>query len=140
MLDNSDSQKLTFKHFGSEIVPGCDIILGILEDNSGKIWLSSENGLIRLDPQNLRPTKSIIISMDWGFNNSSENTCFKRQDGSLIFGGNLGFEVIRPEKINPVTPVTRIELTKFMLFNKGNIHASKDSPLKKSISFQTIFP
>ena len=134
MLDNSDSQKLTFKHFGSEIVPGYDIILGILEDNSGKIWLSSENGLIRLDPQT--ETSEIYNNFNGlGFNNFSENTCFKRQNGSLIFGGNLGFEVIRPEKINPVTPVTRIELTKFMLFNKEISTHQKDSPLKKSISF-----
>lgn len=134
MLQKPDGQKPTFKHFGSEIVPGYGIIFGILEDNIGKIWFSSENGLIRLDPGN--ETSEIYNNFNGlGFNNFSENTCFKRQDGSLIFGGNLGFEVIRPEKIIPLQPVTRIELTKFLLFNKEVSVHKKDSPLKKSISF-----
>jgi signal transduction histidine kinase/ligand-binding sensor domain-containing protein/DNA-binding response OmpR family regulator len=135
MLDKSDGQKTIFRHFGNEIEPGYGIILGILEDNSGKIWLSSENGLIRFDPGT--GTSEIYNNFNGlGFNNFSENTCFKRQDGSLIFGGNLGFEVIRPEKIIQMQPVTRIELTKFLLFNKEISTHQKESPLKKSISFE----
>jgi signal transduction histidine kinase/ligand-binding sensor domain-containing protein/DNA-binding response OmpR family regulator len=134
MLEKMEGQKALFKHFGSEIVPGYGIIFGILEDNSGKIWLSSENGLIRLDP--LTETSEIYNNFNGlGFNNFSENTCFKRQDGSLVFGGNLGFEVIRPERIIPLQPEARIELTKFLLFNKEISTHQKDSPLKKSISF-----
>ena len=134
MLEEFDGQRATFKHFGSEILPGYGIIFGILEDNYGKIWFSSENGLIRLDPES--ESSEIYNNFNGlGFNNFSENTCFKRQDGSLVFGGNLGFEVIRPEKINPVLPVTRIELTKFLLFNREVSTYQKESPLKKSISF-----
>ncbi len=134
MLEKPDAQKITFKHFGTEIEQGYGIILGILEDNSGKIWFSSENGLIRLDPD--AGTSDIYNNFNGlGFNNFSENTCFKRRDGSLVFGGNLGFEVIRPEKIIQLQPVTRIELTKFMLFNKEISTYQKNSPLKKSISF-----
>jgi signal transduction histidine kinase/ligand-binding sensor domain-containing protein/DNA-binding response OmpR family regulator len=134
MLQSLEGQKAIFSHFGSEIVPGYGIIFGILEDNSHKIWLSSENGLIRLDPEN--QTSEIYNNFNGlGFDNFSENTCYKRHDGSLIFGGNLGFEVIRPEKIIPSQPETRIELTKFLLFNKEISTHQKDSPLKKSISF-----
>jgi signal transduction histidine kinase/ligand-binding sensor domain-containing protein/DNA-binding NarL/FixJ family response regulator len=134
MLENSDVLKATFKHFGNEIEPGYGIILGILEDNSGNIWLSTENGLIRFNPD--AEASEIYNNFNGlGFNNFSENTCFKRQDGSLIFGGNLGFEVIRPEKIIQLQPVSRIELTKFLLFNKEISTYQKDSPLKKSISF-----
>jgi signal transduction histidine kinase len=134
MVQYSDQLKPTFKHFGSEIVPGYGIIFGILEDNQGKIWFSNENGLIRLDPAS--ETSDIYNNLNGlGFNNFSENTCYKRQNGSLIFGGNLGIEVIRPEKITFSEPVTRIELTKFLLFNKEISINSKESPLKKSISF-----
>jgi signal transduction histidine kinase/ligand-binding sensor domain-containing protein/DNA-binding NarL/FixJ family response regulator len=134
MLQKLDGMTASFKHFGSEIVPGYSIIFAILEDNEGKIWLSSENGLIRLDPET--ETSEIYNNFNGlGFNIFSENTCFKTQDGSLIFGGNLGFEVIRPEKIIAVEPVTHIELTKFLLFNKEISTHQKESPLKKSISF-----
>jgi signal transduction histidine kinase/ligand-binding sensor domain-containing protein/DNA-binding response OmpR family regulator len=134
MLDKTAGQKASFKHYGSEIVPGYGIIFGILEDNSGKIWLSTENGLICLDSEN--ETSEIYNTFNGlGFNNFSENTCFKRKDGSLVFGGNLGFEIIRPEKINQKPVTARVELTKFMLFNKEISIYQKDSPLKKSISF-----
>ena len=134
MLQGFDGQKAVFSHFGSEIVPGYGIIFGILEDKENKIWLSSENGLIRLDPEN--QASEIFNNFNGlGFNNFSENTCFKRQDGSLIFGGNLGFEVIRPEKIISSQPEIHIELTKFLLFNKEISTHQKESPLKKSISF-----
>jgi signal transduction histidine kinase/ligand-binding sensor domain-containing protein/DNA-binding response OmpR family regulator len=134
MLEKYDGEKSTFKHFGSEILPGYGIIFGILEDIKGNIWFSSENGLICLDSK----TGSSEIYNNFnglGFNNFSENTCFKRQDGSIIFGGNLGFEVIRPEKIVPLLPVTRVEFTKFLLFNREVSTYQKDSPLEKSISF-----
>ena len=134
MLEEFGGQQTTFKHFGSEILPGYGIIFGILEDMDGKIWFSSENGLIRLDTE----TGSSDIYNNFnglGFNNFSENTCSMRQDGSLVFGGNLGFEVIRPEKIVPLLPVTHIELTKFLLFNREVSTYQKESPLTKSISF-----
>jgi signal transduction histidine kinase/ligand-binding sensor domain-containing protein/DNA-binding response OmpR family regulator len=136
MLLQPEGQKATFKHFGSEIVAGYGIIFGLLEDNSGKIWLSSENGLIRLDP--LTEASEIYNSFNGlGFNNFSENTCYKRKDGALIFGGNLGFEVIRPEKIVPHPMESGVELTKFLLFNKEISPHQKNSPLKKSISFSS---
>ena len=134
MLEGFDGQKATFKHLGSEIVSGYGIIFGILEDNTGKIWMSSENGLMRFDPS----TQSSEIYNNFnglGFNNFSENTCYKRRDGSLVFGGNLGFEVIRPEKIVQLPPVARIELTKFLIFNTEVSTNQRNSPLKKSISF-----
>jgi signal transduction histidine kinase/ligand-binding sensor domain-containing protein/DNA-binding NarL/FixJ family response regulator len=134
MLEEYDGQKAIFKHFGSEIVPGYGIIFGILEDKKGRIWLSSENGLISLD---IKTESSEIYNTlnGLGFNNFSENTCYKRHDGSLVFGGNLGFEVIRPEKIVQLMPVVHTELTKFLLFNREVSTYQKDSPLKKSISF-----
>jgi signal transduction histidine kinase/ligand-binding sensor domain-containing protein/DNA-binding response OmpR family regulator len=134
VLQELAGQKAIFYHPGPEIVQGYGIILGILEDRSGNIWLSSENGLIRFDP--VTETSEIYNNFNGlGFNNFSENTCCSRHDGSLVFGGNLGFEVIRPETIIQKPAVSRIELTKFLLFNKEMSPHQKDSPLKASISF-----
>jgi len=134
MLQEFDGQRATFKHFGSEILPGYGIIFGILEDNEGKVWFSTENGLIRLDP--LSESSEIYNNFNGlGFNNFSENTCYKRSDGSLVFGGNLGIEVIKPENIVPLVNETHIELTKFLLFNREVSTYQKESPLRKSISF-----
>jgi signal transduction histidine kinase/ligand-binding sensor domain-containing protein/DNA-binding NarL/FixJ family response regulator len=134
LFEQSDSLNATFKHYNSESVPGYGIIFGILEDNRGYIWLSSENGLTCLNPENANA--EIFNSFNGlGFNSFSENTCCMRRDGSLVFGGYLGFEVIRPENLSVTQAETHIELTKFLLFNKEISIDQKSSPLKKSISF-----
>ncbi len=134
MTGNSGEPEVVFRHYGPNLVQGYGIIFGILEDDFGKIWLSSENGLICLDPVT---AKSEVYNTfnGLGFNNFSENTCYRLSDGSLVFGGNGGFEVIRPERIIRSLPHEQIELTRFMLFNREVPIAGKDSPLKKSISF-----
>ena len=138
LLEEFDGQNASFKHFKSETGPGYGIIFGILEDNKGNIWLSTENGLIRLNPEN--GNTEIYNSFNGlGFNNFSENTCFMRKDGSLIFGGYLGFEVVRPENLVTNKIETHIELTKFLLFNKEVPIGQKKSLLKKSISFSDEF-
>lgn len=134
LLEELDGQNASFKHYKPETRPGYGIIFGILEDNESNIWLSTESGLIRLNPQN--GNIEIYNSFNGlGFNNFSENTCFRRKDGSLIFGGYPGFEVVRPENLLPNEIETHIELTKFLLFNKEVPINQKNSPLKKSISF-----
>ena len=102
MLQKFDGQKVFFNDFDPEIVTRYSIIFGMLEDNSGKIWLSSENGLIRYDPES-GSSEFYNNFNGLGFDNFSENTCYKRQNQSSVFGGNLGFEVIRPEKIIPLS-------------------------------------
>jgi signal transduction histidine kinase/DNA-binding response OmpR family regulator len=134
MIGKSRGSEVIFKHYGHDIIQGYGIIFGILEDDFGKIWLSSENGLICLDPVTAK-TEVYNTFNGLGFNNFSENTCYKLANGSLVFGGNGGFEVINSERIVRNMPHEQIELTRFLLFNREVPIAGKDSPLKKSISF-----
>ncbi len=134
MLESFDGEVAHFKHFLNGEPPGYDIVFGILEDNDKNIWLSTENGLIKIN----RETGSTEIFNTFnglGFNNFSENTCCSKNDGSLIFGGYHGFEVVRPWNLPVREMETGVELTRFMLFNKEVPTGQKDSPLKKSISF-----
>jgi signal transduction histidine kinase/DNA-binding response OmpR family regulator len=70
-----------------------------------------------------------------GFNSFSENTCFRKRDGKLVFGGYLGFEIVDADRLVPKPNISSIELTNFLLFNKEVTAGQKDSPLKQSISF-----
>ncbi|MBN1791484.1 MAG: response regulator [Bacteroidales bacterium] len=134
LLEIRNGQKGTFRHFTSENGLSNDVIFGILEDNEGSMWFSTENGLIKLNPEN---GEVGIYNTNNGlnFNNFSENTCFKRQDGSLCFGGYMGFEVVYPENLIPERVKPRIELTDFQLFNKEVPVNQSGSPLEKNISF-----
>ncbi|MGB8489513.1 MAG: two-component regulator propeller domain-containing protein [Bacteroidales bacterium] len=133
-LSGTESGNASFRHFVSDAGPGYGIIYGILEDKKGNIWLSSENGLISLDPEN-GVTEIFDASNGLGFNGFSENTCFRKSDGTLLFGGYLGFEAVNPEKLVPKQAKPGIELTKFLLFNKEVVPGQKNSPLSRSITF-----
>ena len=134
LLDKFDGVNATFRHFGTNEGPGFGIIYGILGDNEGMIWVSTENGMVRINPEN-NNTEVFNSYNGLGFNSFSENTCCMKENGLLLFGGSLGFEAIDPVKILPSHTVKNIELTKFLLFNKEVSYDQKDSPLKKSISF-----
>jgi len=134
LIEASEGDNPTFRHFLSESGTGYGIVYGILEDNSGKIWFSTENGLVCLDPE----AAGIEIYNNFnglGFNSFSENTCFRKMNGSLVFGGYLGFEIVDPSRLTLKQNISDIELTRFLLFNKEVTTEQENSPLEKSISF-----
>jgi len=134
LLLNYGKDSAEFKHYGIEYPAGSGIVYGILEDNSGNIWYSTENGLARLDP--VSGNCEIFNNYNGlGFNSFSENTCCRTIDGRLIFGGNEGIEIIDAALLGNESKTTRVELTKFLLFNKEVSTGQKNSPLSKSISF-----
>ena len=111
-----------------------DVVFGILEDSEGKIWFSSEHGLSSYSPEN---SNFEVYSENNGlnFNNFSENTCVKADNGNLLFGGNLGFVSINTENLDKNAPQSSLEFTSFMLFNESISPQMKDSPLKQSITY-----
>ena len=134
LFEGYNGESASFRHYGSDAAISYGIIYGILEDRSGKIWFSTENGLVCLDPETGN-TEIFNNVNGLGFNSFSENTCFRKSDGKLVFGGYLGFEIVDAERLIPKQNISNIELTKFLLFNKEVTTGQKDSPLKKSISF-----
>ncbi len=124
----------SFTHYTSENGLSNDVVFGILEDEFGHMWFSSENGLIRLNPEN----GNVSIHNNFNglyFSNFSENTCFGRKDETLCFGGYMGIELVFPARLVPERIQPHIELTNFLLFNKEVPVNAQGSPLNKNISF-----
>ncbi|MBN1926925.1 MAG: response regulator [Prolixibacteraceae bacterium] len=109
-------------------------VFGILEDNLGHIWFSTENGLSRFDPLT-ESFENFNKSNGLSTNNYSENTCCRLNDGRLVFGGSKGFDVVSPEKIVSKKYPLRVIFTNFQLFNKEMSVGMPGSPLDKSISY-----
>ena len=111
-----------------------DEVFGILEDEQGYIWFSTENGLSRFDPES-NSFENFNKSNGLSSNGFSENTCLKLADGRLVFGHSLGFEVVDPKVLKPRHIKSAVTFTNFQLFNINIDVHSKGSPLKKSISY-----
>ncbi len=111
-----------------------DEVYGILEDNQGFLWFSTENGLSRFDPKTMS-FENFNKSNSLRSNGFSENTCEKMHDGRLLFGHSKGFEVVNPEIIHPRKIQSKVTFTNFQLFNIPVGVNTKGTPLKKSIAY-----
>jgi len=92
-------------------------IKGILEDNYGFLWISSNKGLTRYDIKD-----KLVVNYDEsdGLQNNEfgELACARLSDGEMLFGGVNGFNAFYPKDI--VTDMTppEIALTDFHILNK----------------------
>jgi signal transduction histidine kinase/ligand-binding sensor domain-containing protein/CheY-like chemotaxis protein/AraC-like DNA-binding protein len=111
-----------------------DAVVGILQDQDDYLWLSTENGVSRLDIQN-REFENYNKNNGLLSNNFSENTCLRTQNGELIFGSTNGALIIYPTRNlrNPYVPP--IVLTNFQLFNKDVDFHDENAPFHKAIEY-----
>lgn len=73
-------------------------INGILEDNQGFLWMSSNNGLMRLDKKEFRV--QIFTKKDGLPNNEFNHIAWCRQDNRLYFGGLEGVVGFDPKQLD----------------------------------------
>jgi ligand-binding sensor domain-containing protein/signal transduction histidine kinase len=110
-------------------------VLGILPDEEGHLWLSTNRGLVRFDPD---AETFELFDADDGLQSSvfSSNSSLLGQGGELFFGGVQGLNAFHPAEVerNPHPPV--VALTDFQLFDRSVPLQSADarSPLKRPIS------
>ncbi|MFY0600503.1 MAG: response regulator [Cyclobacteriaceae bacterium] len=134
-LNLFDSNTGSFSQFGMNNGLPSNVIQGILEDKSGHIWLSTNQGLSMLNPssmefKNYSKTDGL---QDYQFMPRNAYQCL---DGRLAFGGNNGFNYFSPEKLkdNTVPPSTYI--TDIKLFYKPiPIDDDESQILNKHITF-----
>jgi signal transduction histidine kinase/ligand-binding sensor domain-containing protein/DNA-binding response OmpR family regulator len=95
-------------------------VLGVMEDNSHKIWISTLNGI------SVYSDSSVIFkNYDYhsGFHISelNEGAFYKCSNGDFVFGGNNGFLIFNPARIQKTDFVSPTVITEFILFNKSEL-------------------
>jgi len=113
-----------------------DYIHGIVEDQAGDLWISSNNGLTRYHILSAKPTN---YGLAYGLQGLEfkQDASLKSSDGSIYFGGTNGFNVIRTSEIVTNTMVPNIVFTGLNIFNKPVTPRDQRSPLKHSITETT---
>jgi signal transduction histidine kinase/ligand-binding sensor domain-containing protein/CheY-like chemotaxis protein len=86
------------------------VVYGIESDAEGRLWLSTNNGLVRLDPANraIRVFHEVhgLQAEEFNF-----NAHYRATDGTLYFGGNNGFNAFNPTARLAEAPPPRVVLT-----------------------------
>lgn len=117
-LNKFDKKEKIFVRYASANGLSDNIIYGILEDDEGFLWLSSNNGLIRFNPHSGDCNKFTSLSglQDVEFNSGAY--C-KTSKGDLIFGGVNGINIIHPRQFRINNSAPHIVFTEFRINNKS---------------------
>jgi signal transduction histidine kinase/DNA-binding response OmpR family regulator len=99
-----------------------EVVYGILPDDSGKLWLSTNKGLSRFNPQS-RTFRNFDVKDGLQSNEFNTGAYFRSESGELFFGGIQGLNYFFPEDItdNPNKPpvvLTGIKLGNRPISNK----------------------
>lgn len=115
-LNRLDPATLTFTRYNEAHGLPSSVIYGILQDDDGHLWLSSNRGLSRFDPatgqiKNFDTTDGL---QSYEFNG---NACLRGRNGLLFFGGINGFNVFDPAQVQSSTLKPPVVLTSFLISN-----------------------
>ena len=107
-------------------------IVGLEPDQFGNLWLSSQKGLSRYNPQT--GAFKHYFKEDGFFSNEFSYLAHARgKNGELIFGSLHGVVTFHPDSIKESDYLPPIVLTDFQIHNKP-VGIGKNSPLKEHIS------
>jgi hypothetical protein len=123
--DSGAPQSVRFQNNpGLQNMPS-QVVYGIESDTEGRLWLSTNNGLVRLDA---RKGTSSLFSEVHGLQAEefNFNAHYRGRDGTLYFGGNNGFNAFQPEAMTPNGPPPRLALTSVTILNR--VLAPRDLP------------
>jgi len=116
-------------------------VVGILEDDKGYLWISTDNGLSRFDVVT-RNFKTYTVSDGLAADAFNYNAFWKDSKGELFFGGYKGLTAFFPDSIETNDYIAPLVFTSLRLFNTpvgidGPDHLLKeDIGLAKKIVFR----
>lgn len=110
-----------------------DVISGILEDDSQRIWIATIRGLSVFNPADTT-FRNYDVKDGLATNAFSPNAVYKGENGVLYFGTINGFEFFHPDKIvdNKIPP--KVTITKFVALDKEVRVGDETGLLSKEIS------
>ncbi len=113
-------------------LPG-NSVLGILPDETGHLWLSTNNGISRFNP-----AKGIFINYSHidGLENLefNYNAFYSTRSGDFLFGGTHGFTRFRPEQLQPSSDLPPVIFTGLTAFNRNIEVGGKDGLLERPLN------
>jgi ligand-binding sensor domain-containing protein/signal transduction histidine kinase len=112
-----DSVKVTFTCYSEKNGLANNVVYGILADDRGHLWLSTNHGLSKFDPRtqsfkNYDPTDGL---QSYEFNSSA---CHRGPRGEMFFGGINGFNCFFPDSIKDNAYVPAVVITAIKKFDK----------------------
>ncbi|MCI0694950.1 response regulator [candidate division KSB1 bacterium] len=132
-LNRFDMITETFRHFTEADGLPNNVVYGILMDDTGDLWLSTNKGLSRFN-RKTGSFRNYDVSDGLQSNEFNTGAFYKSPSGEMFFGGIDGVNYFYPADIidNPHRPP--IVITGFKILNRAISHKDSNSVLQKPIS------
>ncbi|MBI5474062.1 MAG: hypothetical protein HY961_17130 [Ignavibacteriae bacterium] len=116
-----------------------NVIYGILSDQSGNLWISTNAGICRFNPKS-GTFKNFDKNDGLQANEFNQGAYFENANGELFFGGVNGMNSFSPGMIKDNTAIPPVYLTSFKVFDEAiplpnPIWATKNIRLSYSQNF-----
>jgi len=128
-----DRKQNSFVLFSNKAGLSTEFIKSILEDQRGNLWISTSNGLTRINPET-GEYKKYSISDGLQGQEFEANAALLSSEGKMYFGGINGFNTFLPEAIKTNSYLPHVSLVDFQIYNKKVVPGEENSPLKEDIS------
>lgn len=130
-LNQFNIEEETFKHFTEKNGLPNNVVYGILPDDMGNLWLSTNKGLSRF---NITESRFRNFNVSDGLQSNEFNTgaYFKSKNGEMFFGGIYGLNYFYPKNIvdNPFIP--DIVITDFRI--PGSAGSESESTIRNLLT------
>lgn len=127
-----DEKSGKFISYASQPLFNDNVIYGIVEDEQGMLWISTNNGISRIQ---IDESKSTHFTVNQGIAGNQYNykSYFKDSDGAIYFGSIQGLTWFHPNNIKLATERPDVYFSNFSVFNE-NVEAGKSKIIDKQIN------
>ncbi|MGV3636631.1 MAG: adenylate/guanylate cyclase domain-containing protein, partial [Flavobacteriales bacterium] len=105
-----------------------DVVYGVLSDDSGKLWMSTNKGIARFDPET-RTFRNFTVADGLQNDEFNRYAYCKLPDGRLCFGGVGGFNIFDPRAMEDDRRAASVILTDIKLRNRSIAFWRAGSPI-----------
>ncbi len=116
-IPETENNPASFKSYSDKDGLPNKVIKGILEDESGNLWLSTNKGLSKFNPE-LEIFKNYDVNDGLQSNEFQELACLKRRNNEMLFGGINGFNSFFPKNLVENTFEPETIITNFLISNQ----------------------
>lgn len=111
-LNRLDRETGNFRHYKTEQGLPDNVIYGILPDDRGHLWLSTNRGLCRFHTRE-ETVRNFTVADGLQSNEFNQSSYLRTHDGHLIFGGVNGLTVFHPDSLRfnerrPAMAITQV--------------------------------
>lgn len=130
-ISRFDPESETFVTYSTDDGLPDNVVYGILEDDNGNLWVSSNKGIYEFNYKTGK-IRSFTVGNGLVGNQFNFKSYYKTEDGTMYFGAVNGLNYFNPNDIHIAQNKPEVHFTDFKLFNQS-VLPGENSVLEKDI-------